>query len=90
MAKEYLKRCKEGAWKQENTKDASKCWNLKRVIEVELLGKKAPKPEDFESFFQEAMVIDGKVKTVPVRGENTVAVIEQVSSAIALFSDQPC
>ena len=43
----------------------------------------APEPEDFESFLQEAMVLDGKVKALPVRGENAVAVVEQVSSAIA-------
>ena len=62
VAKEYLERCKEGAWKEENTKDAAKCWNLERVVETELLGEKISEPEDFESFFQEAMVLDGKVK----------------------------
>ena len=62
VAKEYLKRCKEGAWKEENTKDAAKCWNIERVIQAELLGEKAPEPENFESFLQEAIVLDGKVK----------------------------
>ena len=38
VAKEYLKRCKEGAGIEENTKDAAKCWNLERVIQTELLG----------------------------------------------------
>ena len=38
VTKEYLKRCKEGAWKEENTKDAAKCWNIERVIGAELLG----------------------------------------------------
>ena len=28
VAKEYLRCCKEGAWKKENTVDAVKCWNL--------------------------------------------------------------
>ena len=62
MAKEYLKRCKKGAWKEKNTKDAAKYWNLERVIQAELLGEKAPETEDFESFLQEAMVLDGKVE----------------------------
>ena len=53
VAKEYLKRCKEGVWKEENTKDAAKCCNLERAIQAELLGENAPEPEDFESFLKE-------------------------------------
>ena len=34
----YLRRHKEEAWKEENTKGAAKCWNLERAIEAELLG----------------------------------------------------
>ena len=60
--KKYLKRYKKGAWKEENTKDAAKCWNLERVIQAELLGEKVPETEDFESFLQKGMVRDGKVK----------------------------
>ena len=78
VAKEYLKRCKEGAWKKENTKDAVKCWNLERVIEAELLGKQAPEPEDFDSFVREAMVLDGKDKAVPAGGDNGVDVVNLV------------
>ena len=55
----YLKRCKEGAWKKENTKAALKCWNLERVIEAELLGKQAPEPESWDTFVQQALVLDG-------------------------------
>ena len=58
----YFKRCKEGTWKEENTKDAAKCWNLERVIEAELLEERTPEPENFESFLQGAMVLDGKAK----------------------------
>ncbi len=28
VAAEYLKRCKAGSWKKENTVEAVKCWNL--------------------------------------------------------------
>ena len=62
MAKEYFKRRKEGASKEENTKDAAKCWNLECAIQAKLLGENVPEPEDFESFLQEAMMLDGKVK----------------------------
>ena len=41
----------------------AKCWNLERVIQTQLLGEKAPETEDFESFLQEVMVLDGKIKT---------------------------
>ena len=44
VAKEYLRRCKEGAWKKENTVEAVKCWNLERMLDAELLGK--PKPSE--------------------------------------------
>ena len=42
VAKEYLRRCKEGAWKEENTTEALKCWNLERILDAELLGKQMP------------------------------------------------
>eukprot|EP00956_Cyclotella_meneghiniana_P036161 scaffold122439_cov73-Cyclotella_meneghiniana.AAC.1 len=32
VASEYLKRCKKGAWKKENTVDALKCFNLERIL----------------------------------------------------------
>ena len=37
VAQEYLRRCKAGAWKPENTAEALKCWNLERIIEAKLL-----------------------------------------------------
>ena len=43
VAKEYLARLNRGAWKEENTVESLKCWNLERVIEAENFGKSAPK-----------------------------------------------
>ncbi|EJK63933.1 hypothetical protein THAOC_15380 [Thalassiosira oceanica] len=37
VAQEYLRRCKAGAWKPENTAEALKCWNLEQIIEAKLL-----------------------------------------------------
>ena len=42
MAKEYLRRCKKGAWKKENTEEALKCWNLERIIDADLMGDGKP------------------------------------------------
>ena len=42
VAKEYLRRCKAGAWKKAITIEALKCWNLKRVLDVELQHEPAP------------------------------------------------
>ena len=56
VAREYPKRCKEGAWKKENTREALKCWNLERVIDAELLGKRIPEPLSLDTFLQEGTV----------------------------------
>eukprot|EP00579_Thalassiosira_antarctica_P002468 CAMPEP_0201871810 /NCGR_PEP_ID=MMETSP0902-20130614/4649_1 /ASSEMBLY_ACC=CAM_ASM_000551 /TAXON_ID=420261 /ORGANISM="Thalassiosira antarctica, Strain CCMP982" /LENGTH=91 /DNA_ID=CAMNT_0048397905 /DNA_START=273 /DNA_END=548 /DNA_ORIENTATION=+ len=42
VAKEYLKRCKKGAWKKENTEEALKCWNLECIIDADLMGDSQP------------------------------------------------
>lgn len=42
VAKEYLQRCKKGAWKKENTEEALKCWNLERIIDADLMGDSQP------------------------------------------------
>ena len=42
VAQEYLRRCKAGAWKPENTAEALKCWNLERIIEAKLLHMPEP------------------------------------------------
>ena len=62
VAREYLKRCKNGAWKKENTRDAHKCWNLEHVIQAELRGQEAPEDESFDAFIQNADMLDGKLK----------------------------
>ena len=44
VAKEYLRRCKNGAWKSASDDESLKCWNLERILEAELFGD--PKPKD--------------------------------------------
>jgi hypothetical protein len=41
VAQQYIKQCKKGSWKKENTEEALKCWNLERIIDVEQQGKDA-------------------------------------------------
>ena len=43
VAREYLARSKRGAWKEINTADSLKCWNLERVLEAEMFGRNVPK-----------------------------------------------
>ena len=40
VAKEYLRRCKAGVWKKEETEEAWKYWNLEQILDAELSGKK--------------------------------------------------
>jgi hypothetical protein len=35
VAKEYLRRCKQNKWKEEEDSEALRCWNLERVIDTE-------------------------------------------------------
>ena len=53
MAKEYLRRCKFGAWKKENTVDALKCWNLERIIEAKIFGRSVPDELTMGEFINE-------------------------------------
>ncbi len=39
VAAEYLRRCKAGTWKKENTFVALKCWNLERILDTEQHGQ---------------------------------------------------
>jgi hypothetical protein len=39
VAAEYLRRCKAGAQKKENTVEAGKCWNLERILDAEQCGQ---------------------------------------------------
>ena len=43
VAAEYLRRCKAGTWKKENTVEAVKCWNLERILDAEQHGQPMPK-----------------------------------------------
>ena len=52
VAKEYLRRCKAGAWKKENTVEALKCWNLERNIDAETYGQSMPEPLTLEEFVE--------------------------------------
>lgn len=54
VAKEYLKRCKEGAWKKELDEEALKCWNLERIIEAELAGSQPPPAVTMDALLGEA------------------------------------
>ena len=62
VAREYMKRCKDGTWKKENTRDARKCWNLERVIQAELMGQEAPEDESFDAFVQNSDMLDGSLR----------------------------
>jgi hypothetical protein len=53
VAKEYLRRCKFGAWKKENTVDALKCWNLERIIEAKIFGRSVPDELTMDEFINE-------------------------------------
>ena len=52
VAKEYLRRCKAGVWKKENTVEALKCWNLERNIDAETYGQLMPEPLTLEEFVE--------------------------------------
>ena len=43
VAAEYLRRCKAGTWKKENTVEAVKCWNLECILDAEQRGQPMPK-----------------------------------------------
>ena len=42
VAKEYLCRCKQNKWKEEEDSEALRCWNLERVIDAETYHKPIP------------------------------------------------
>jgi hypothetical protein len=50
VAMEYLKRCKRGDWKRENTLESLKCYNLERVIIAGNAGLEVPKPIALEDY----------------------------------------
>jgi hypothetical protein len=44
VAAEYLRRCKAGARKKENTAETVTCWDLERILDAEQQGQ--PMPEE--------------------------------------------
>ena len=55
VAKEYLRRCKAGAWKAGNDMDSLKCWNLERIIDAEMYGNTKPGMLTMEELLTEGM-----------------------------------
>ncbi len=43
VAAEYLRRCKAGTWKKEDTVEAVNCWNLEHILDAEQRGQPMPK-----------------------------------------------
>jgi hypothetical protein len=50
VAQEYLRRCKKGAWKKENTVDSLKSFNLERILEAQEFGLVVPQSVDLEGY----------------------------------------
>jgi hypothetical protein len=42
VAKEYLRRCKQNKWKEEDDSEALRYWNLERVIDAKTYHKPIP------------------------------------------------
>jgi hypothetical protein len=43
VAAEYLRRCKAGTWKKENTVEAIKFWSLERILDAAQCRQPIPK-----------------------------------------------
>jgi hypothetical protein len=46
VAAEYLRRCKKGVWKKDNTVESLKCFNLERILEAKELGMEVEVPAE--------------------------------------------
>jgi hypothetical protein len=55
VADEYLRRCKAGAWKKENTVESSKCFNIERIIKAEEKGLEAPDSLTVDEYVAQAV-----------------------------------
>jgi hypothetical protein len=42
VAKEYLRRCEQNKWKEEDDSEALRCWNLECAIDAETYHKPIP------------------------------------------------
>lgn len=56
VATEYLRRCKKGAWKKDNTIESMKCFNLERILEAEELGQVVPEEMTLEDYVGEVIL----------------------------------
>ena len=72
VAKEYLRRCRKGAWKKENTEEALKCWNLERILDADLMGEPAPTQLTMNDLLSEGAAASAAYKQV----EEVVEVVE--------------
>ncbi len=61
VANEYLRRCKYGAWKEENTVEALKCWNSKCIIDAEMFGKPPSTEMTLEQLVQEEDLVNTSI-----------------------------
>ena len=56
MANEYLRKCRKGAWKKENTEEDLKCWNLEWIIDADLMGDSQPSELTMDELVNEGEV----------------------------------
>ncbi len=59
VAQQYNEQCKKRNWKKENTEEAVKCWNIKRIIDAEQQGKDAPFELKMEDLLNEETGMEG-------------------------------
>ena len=52
VAAEYLRRCKKGVWKKNNTAESLKCFNLERILEAKELGMEVPAEITIEEYME--------------------------------------
>jgi hypothetical protein len=52
VAAEYLRRCKKGVWKRDNTVESLKCFNLERILEAKELGMELPAAITIEEYME--------------------------------------
>ena len=67
VVKEYLRRCKNGAWKKESTTATLKCWNLKRILDTELQHAPTPPALSLEELLKEGK--GSEVASAPAVGD---------------------
>jgi hypothetical protein len=69
VAKEYLARCKKGAWKKKNTIECLKCFNLERVIAAGDSGMGSPKSISLDEYIRNSEAEDRIADVIDVDDE---------------------